>query len=96
MQLVWQLRCPSKAEAYRKEYWVKRLKKRAKESLVTSGTGRDLGYLNRERRCVMTKAEIVAKLAEETKVTKKVATAMLDSLVNTVQAGLQDEGADSH
>ena len=33
----------------------------------------------------MTKAELVAKLAEETKVTKKVAGEMLDSLVKTLQ-----------
>jgi DNA-binding protein HU-beta len=38
----------------------------------------------------MTKAEIVSKLAEETKVTKKVAAAMLDSLVKTLQAGLKE------
>lgn len=38
----------------------------------------------------MTKAELVAKLAEETKVTKKVAAAMLGSLVKTLQAGLKD------
>jgi DNA-binding protein HU-beta len=41
---------------------------------------------------VMKKAEIVAKLAEEAKVTKKVAAAMLDSLVKTLQAGLKDGG----
>ncbi len=40
----------------------------------------------------MTKAELVAKLAKETKVKKKVAAAMLDSLVKTVQAGLKDGG----
>lgn len=40
----------------------------------------------------MTKAELVSKLAEETKVTKKVAAAMLDSLVKTLQAGLKDGG----
>ena len=40
----------------------------------------------------MTKAEIVSKLAEETKVTKKVAAAMLDSLVKTLHAGLKDGG----
>jgi DNA-binding protein HU-beta len=38
----------------------------------------------------MTKAELVAKLAEETKVTKKIAGAILDSLVRTLQAGLKD------
>jgi DNA-binding protein HU-beta len=40
----------------------------------------------------MTKAELVSKLAEETKVTRKVAAAMLDSLVKTLQAGLKDGG----
>jgi DNA-binding protein HU-beta len=38
----------------------------------------------------MTKAELVSKLAKETKVTKKVAAAILDSLVKTLQAGLKD------
>ncbi|MGO9118907.1 MAG: HU family DNA-binding protein [Desulfomonilaceae bacterium] len=38
----------------------------------------------------MTKAELVSKLVEETKVTKKVAAAILDSLVKTLQAGLKD------
>jgi DNA-binding protein HU-beta len=40
----------------------------------------------------MTNAELVAKLAQETKVTKKVAAAMLNSLVKTLQAGLKDGG----
>jgi DNA-binding protein HU-beta len=40
----------------------------------------------------MTKAEIVAKLAEDAKVTKKVAAAMLDSLVKTLQTSLKDGG----
>jgi DNA-binding protein HU-beta len=40
----------------------------------------------------MTKAELVSKLAEETKVTRKVAAAMLDSLVKTLQAGLKEGG----
>jgi DNA-binding protein HU-beta len=34
----------------------------------------------------------VAKLAEETKVTKKTAAAMLDTLVKTLQAGLKEGG----
>lgn len=38
----------------------------------------------------MTKAELVSKLAEEAELTKKVAAAILDSLVETVQAGLKD------
>lgn len=40
----------------------------------------------------MTKAELVSKLAEETKVTKKVAAAMLDTLVKTLQTGLKQGG----
>jgi len=40
----------------------------------------------------MTKTELVGKLAVETKVTKKVATAMLDSLVKTLQEVLKKEG----
>jgi DNA-binding protein HU-beta len=40
----------------------------------------------------MTKAELVTKLAEETKVTKKVATALLDTLVRTLQSSLKDGG----
>lgn len=40
----------------------------------------------------MTKAEIIAKLAEETKVTKRLAGEMLTSLVKTLQDGLKDEG----
>ena len=41
----------------------------------------------------MTKAELVAKLAEEAQVTKKAATAMLDSLVKTLQTSLKDGGS---
>ena len=40
----------------------------------------------------MTKKELVAKLAEDTKVTKKVAAAMLNALLKTLQAGLKDGG----
>jgi DNA-binding protein HU-beta len=40
----------------------------------------------------MTKAELVGKLAEEVKVTKKVASAMLGSLAKTLQEGLKDGG----
>lgn len=40
----------------------------------------------------MTKAELVSKLAEETKVTKKVAATMLDTLVKTLQTGLKGGG----
>jgi nucleoid DNA-binding protein len=38
----------------------------------------------------MTKAELVSKVAEETKVTEKVAAALLRSLVKTLQASLED------
>jgi DNA-binding protein HU-beta len=37
----------------------------------------------------MTKAELVSKLAEETKLTKKVTAAILDSFVKTLQTGLK-------
>jgi DNA-binding protein HU-beta len=40
----------------------------------------------------MTKKELVAKLAEETKVTKKIAAEMLTSLVKTLQDGLKKGG----
>jgi DNA-binding protein HU-beta len=40
----------------------------------------------------MTKAELVSKLSAETKVTKKVATGMLNCLVKTLQMGLKDGG----
>ena len=41
----------------------------------------------------MTKAELVAKLAEEANVTKKVAATMLDNLVKTMQTSLKDGGS---
>ncbi len=41
----------------------------------------------------MTKAELVAKLAEEAQVMKKAAAAMLDSLVKTLQNGLKEGGS---
>jgi DNA-binding protein HU-beta len=40
----------------------------------------------------MTKADLVSKLAEEGKVTKKVAATMLSTLVKTLQEGLKQEG----
>jgi DNA-binding protein HU-beta len=41
----------------------------------------------------MTKAELVAKLAEEAQVTKKAAAAMLDSVVKTLQTSLKEGGS---
>ena len=40
----------------------------------------------------MTKAELVSKLAEDSKVTKKSANAMLNSLVAAIQESLKKEG----
>jgi DNA-binding protein HU-beta len=40
----------------------------------------------------MKKAELVAKLAEDGKVTKKVASALLDSLVKSLQEALKKDG----
>ena len=40
----------------------------------------------------MTKAELVSKLAEDSKVTKKSANAMLNSLIAAVKEGLKKEG----
>ena len=40
----------------------------------------------------MTKADLVSKLAEEGKVTKKVAATMLSTLVKTLQEGLKQDG----
>jgi DNA-binding protein HU-beta len=68
------------------------LDKAEKELLVTRRTGGRLKDSNLIGGMAMTKADIVAKLAEETKVTKKTAAAMLDTLVKTLQAGLKDGG----
>jgi DNA-binding protein HU-beta len=82
----------SKSEAFKEEFRIKRLYKAEKELLVSGQTGRELEYSNPKGGIVMTKAELVAKLAEEGKVTKKVATTMLNTLVTTLQAGLKDGG----
>ncbi|MGZ6293119.1 MAG: HU family DNA-binding protein, partial [Syntrophales bacterium] len=63
--------------------------KSEKELLVTCQTGGGFGYSNLTGGIVMTKAELVSKLAEETKLTKKVTAAILDSFVKTLQAGLK-------
>jgi DNA-binding protein HU-beta len=89
---VWHGQAASKSAAFKEEFRIKRLKKAEKELLVTSKRSRELANSNPIGGIVMTKAELVSKLAEDTKVTKKVASAMLDSLVKTLQAGLKDGG----
>ena len=89
VQLVWYRQATSKSEAFKEEFRIKRLRKAEKEFLVSGqGSGEPL-YSNLVGGIAMTKAELVAKLAEETKVTKKVAGDMLSSLVNTLQDGLK-------
>jgi DNA-binding protein HU-beta len=90
--LVWFARTQSKSDTFKEEFRIKRLHKADKEALVTSHTGEGPEYPNTTGSVVMTKVELVSKLAEETKVTKKVAAAMLESLVKTLQAGLKDGG----
>ena len=92
VQLVWHLQATNKSEAFKEELRIKRLQKAEKELLVACQTDGEPEYSNLVGGSTMTKAELVAKLAEETKVTKKVATAMLDTLVRTLQAGLKDGG----
>jgi DNA-binding protein HU-beta len=89
---VWHLQATSKSEAFKEEFRIKRLHKAEKELLVTCQTGGELTHSNHIGGIVMTKAELVAKLAEEGKVTKKVATTMLNTLVTTLQSGLKDGG----
>jgi DNA-binding protein HU-beta len=89
---VWHLQVTGKSAAFKEEFRIKRLHKAAKELLLASHPGGEIEYSNPIGGISMTKAELVAKLAEETKVTKKVATAMLDTLVKTLQAGLKDGG----
>jgi len=93
VQLVWHVRTTGKAEAFREEFRIKRLHKQEKELLVASRPGGGLEESNPIRGGIaMTKVELVGKLAEETKVTKKVAAALLDSLVKTLQEVLKKEG----
>jgi DNA-binding protein HU-beta len=81
------------ASARNRQIGTVRLHKTERELLVTCKTGGgDYEYPNLVGGIAMTKAELVSKLAEETKVTKKVAAAMLDSLVKTLQSGLKDGG----
>ena len=94
-QLVWFAQTQSKSEAFKEEFRIKRLHKAEKELLVASQRSPEnvrLAVDKSQGGIAMTKAEIVSKLAEETKVTKKVAAAMLDSLVKTLQTSLKDGG----
>ncbi len=94
-QLVWFAQTQSKSEAFKEEFRIKRLHKAEKEFLVASQGSTENIRLAENRSqggIAMTKAEIVAKLAEDAKVTKKVAAAMLDSLVMTLQTRLKDGG----
>ena len=95
VRLVWASRTGGKSEAFREEFRTKRLHKGEKELLVASHGRTENTFMTvdgQQGGIVMTKADIVAKLAEDVKVTKKVAATMLDSLVSTVQAGLKDGG----
>jgi predicted GIY-YIG superfamily endonuclease/nucleoid DNA-binding protein len=92
VQLVWHLRTTSKSEAFKEEFRNKRLQKAQKQLLVASHPNGELEYSNLVGGITMNKAELVSKLAEDTKVTKKVAAAMLNALVKTLHAGLKDGG----
>ena len=59
---------------------------------ITDVIDGELEYSNLVGGITMNKAELVSKLAEDTKVTKKVAAAMLNALVKTLHAGLKDGG----
>jgi DNA-binding protein HU-beta len=89
---VWHVRTTSKSKAFKEEFRIKRLHKAEKELLVTWQPGGECEDSNPIGGAVMTKAELVAKLAEETKVSKKVAAEMLNSLVKALQEGLKKEG----
>jgi DNA-binding protein HU-beta len=90
--VVWYRQATSKSEAFKEEFRIKRLYKAEKELLVSGQGDGEPEYSKLVGGIVMTKAELVGKLAEETKVTKKVASAMLDTLVKTLQSGLKDGG----
>ncbi len=85
VRLVWHLRTTSKSEAFKEEYSIKRLQKAEKQLLVASHPDGELEYSNLVGGITVNKAELVSKLAEDTKVTKKVAGEMLTSLVKTLQ-----------
>jgi len=80
VQLVWHVQAASKSAAFKEEFRIKGLQKVEKELLVSCKAGGELEYSNPIGGSAMTKKELVAKLAEETKVAKKVAGQMLDSL----------------
>jgi DNA-binding protein HU-beta len=93
VQLVWHERKAGKTEAFREEFRIKRLNKHEKERLVASGPRVGLEHANPVGGgIVMTKTELVGKLAEETDVAKKVAAGLLNSLVKIVQEALKKEG----
>ncbi|HMK36475.1 MAG TPA: HU family DNA-binding protein [Desulfomonilaceae bacterium] len=92
VKLVWHAQAPSKSDAFKEEFRIKRLHKAEKEILVSCTQGGEPEYSNLVGGITMTKAELVSKLAEETKVTKKVAATMLDTLVKTLQTGLKGGG----
>jgi DNA-binding protein HU-beta len=81
-----------KSGAFKEQFRTRRLYKAEKELLLASHQGGELEYSIPIGGISMTKAELVTKLAEETKVTKKVATALLDTLVRTLQSSLKDGG----
>ncbi len=93
VRLAWYRQAPSKSEAFREEFRIKRLRKAPKELLLTCDKGGMLDNSNPKGDVAMTKAELTAKLAEEANVTKKAAMAMLDSLVKTLQNGLKEGGS---
>jgi predicted GIY-YIG superfamily endonuclease/nucleoid DNA-binding protein len=92
VQLVWHVHAASKSDAFKEEFRIKRLHKSEKEQLLACPTGGEIVNSNLLGGIAMTKAELVSKLAEDTKVTKKVATAMLDLLVQTLQTTLKEGG----
>ncbi len=93
VRLMWYRRTPSKSGAFKEEFRIKRLRKVEKEFLITCKKGGELEYSDSMGDITMTKAELVAKLAEEANLTKKAAAAMLDNLVKTLQTSLKDGGS---
>jgi putative endonuclease len=73
VRLVWYREAKSKSEAFREEFRIKRLRKAQKELLITHERGGTLENSNPIGGVAMTKAELVAKLAEEAQVAKKAA-----------------------
>ena len=82
------------SEAFKEEFRIKHLHKAEKELLVVSHGRAENVFMtvdNLQGGTAMTKADMVAKLAEETKVTKKVAAAMLESLVRPCRQASRTE-----